>query len=59
MGLYEHHRMKMLKRNKDYKEFITKREKIKSENPNVRTFLEDREPVELTDVESECCIRHF
>ena len=44
-------RMKMLKRNKDYKEFITKREKIKSENPNVRTFLEDREPVELTDVE--------
>ncbi len=44
-------RMKMLKGNKDYKEYMAKREKIKSENPNVRTFLEDREAVELTDVE--------
>lgn len=44
-------RMKMLKGNKDYKEYMEKREKIKLENPNVRTFLEDREAVELTDVE--------
>ena len=44
-------RMKGLKENKDYKEYMAKREKIKSENPNVRTFLEDREAVELTDVE--------
>ena len=44
-------RMKMLKGNKDYKEYMAKREKIKSENPNVRPFLEAREAVELTDVE--------
>ena len=44
-------RMKMLKGNKDYKEYMAKREKIKSENPNVRTFLEDREIIDLTEDE--------
>lgn len=44
-------RMKMIKRNKKYKEFMSKREKIKEDNPNVRTFLEDREVIELTEVE--------
>lgn len=44
-------RMKMLKRNKKYKEFMSKREKIKEDNPNVRTFLEDREIIDLTEDE--------
>lgn len=44
-------RMKMLKGNKDYKEYMEKREKIKLENPNVRTFLEDREIIDLTEDE--------
>lgn len=52
-------RMKMLKRNKNYKEYVAKREKIKLENPNVRTFLEDREAVELTDVELKCILDIF
>lgn len=52
-------RMKMLKRNKNYKEYVAKREKIKLENPNVRTFLEDRETVELTDVELNCILDIF
>ena len=44
-------RVKMLKANKEYKELEIKKEKIKSENPNVRTFLEDKEAVQLTDIE--------
>lgn len=44
-------KVKMLKENKEYKELENKKEKIKVENPNVRTFLEDREAVQLTDVE--------
>ena len=44
-------RMKMLKRNKKYKELMSKREKIKDDNPNVRTFLEDREIIDLTEDE--------
>lgn len=52
-------RMKLLKRNKEYKEYVAKREKIKLENPNVRTFLEDREAIELTDVELNCILDIF
>lgn len=52
-------RMKLLERNKEYKEYVEKREKIKLENPNVRTFLEDREAVELTDVELNCILDIF
>lgn len=44
-------RMKMLKINKKYKELMSKREKIKDDNPNVRTFLEDREIIDLTEDE--------
>lgn len=44
-------RIKILKRNKEYKNLVNKIEKIKEENPNVRTFFEDKEAVELTDTE--------
>ena len=44
-------RIKILKRNKEYKNLVNKIEKIKEENPNVRSFFEDKEAVELTDTE--------
>lgn len=52
-------RMKMLKRNKKYKEFMSKREKIKDDNPNVRTFLEDREIIDLTEDELNAVLNIF
>lgn len=47
----ETNRMKILRENTEYKELADKIEKIKAENPNVRTFLEDKEAVPLSDVE--------
>lgn len=42
---------KMLQENEEYKELEIKKELIKEENPNVRTLLEDREVVVLSDVD--------
>ena len=47
----ETNRMKIVRQNVDYKELEDKISKIKAENPNVRTFLEEKEAVPLTDVE--------
>lgn len=44
-------RIKLLKENTEYRKLEEKREKIKEENPNVRTFLEDKETVSLTETE--------
>lgn len=41
----------MLKKNEKYKKIAQRIEQIKSENTNVRTFLENKEAVNLTDVE--------
>ncbi len=45
-------RVRLLKENTEYRELETKREKIKAENPNVRTFLEDKEAIQITANES-------
>ena len=47
----ETNRMKIVRENTEYKQLEEKVSKIKEENPNVRTFLEEREAVPLTDVE--------
>lgn len=47
----EVNRTKIVRENTEYKELEDEISKIKEENPNVRTFLEDREAVPLTDVE--------
>lgn len=47
----EVNRMKIVRENAEYKELENKISKIKADNPNVRTFLEEREAVPLTDVE--------
>lgn len=47
----ETNRMKILKENTEYKEITKKIEQIKENNPNVRTFLEDKESIELTKTE--------
>lgn len=47
----EINRMKIVRKNAEYKELEDKVSKIKADNPNVRTFLEEREAVPLTDVE--------
>lgn len=47
----ETNRMKIVRQNAEYKELEDKVSKIKAENPNVRTFLEEKETVSLTDVE--------
>lgn len=47
----ETNRMKIVRKNAEYKQLEEKVSKIKAENPNVRTFLEEREAVPLTDVE--------
>lgn len=47
----ETNRMKIVRENAEYKQLEEKVSKIKEENPNVRTFLEEREAVPLTDVE--------
>lgn len=47
----ETNRMKIVRENTEYKQVEEKVSKIKEENPNVRTFLEEREAVPLTDVE--------
>ena len=47
----ETNRMKIVRENAEYKQLEEKVSKIKAENPNVRTFLEEREAVSLTDVE--------
>ncbi len=51
MDYLEKNRMKILKGNTEYKKLTERIEKIKVANPNVRTFMEDKEAVELTDVE--------
>lgn len=51
MDYLEKNRMKILKGNTEYKKLTERIEKIKIANPNVRTFMEDKEAVELTDVE--------
>ena len=47
----EINRKEILNNNTEYREIASQIEKIKVDNPNVRTFLEDGEAVELTDVE--------
>lgn len=47
----ETNRMKIVRENAEYKELENQIKNIKEENPNVRTFLEEREAVPLTDVE--------
>ena len=47
----EVNRMKIVRENAAYKELENKISKIKADNPNVRTFLEEKEAVPLTDVE--------
>lgn len=47
----EVNRIKIVRENAEYKDLEDKISKIKADNPNVRTFLEDREAVPLTDVE--------
>ena len=47
----EINRKEILNNNTEYREIESQIEKIKVDNPNVRTFLEDGEAVELTDVE--------
>lgn len=47
----ETNRMKIVRENTEYKQLEDEISKIKAENPNVRTFLEEREAVSLTDVE--------
>lgn len=47
----ETNRMKIVRENAEYKELENQIKNIKAENPNVRTFLEEREAVPLTDVE--------
>lgn len=47
----EVNRMKIVRENATYKELENKISKIKADNPNVRTFLEEKEAVPLTDVE--------
>lgn len=47
----ETNRMKIVREKAEYKQLEEKVSKIKAENPNVRTFLEEREAVPLTDVE--------
>lgn len=47
----ETNRMKIVRKNPEYKQLEEKVSKIKTENPNVRTFLEEKEAVPLTDVE--------
>jgi len=47
----ETNRMKIVRENAEYKQLADEISKIKAENPNVRTFLEEREAVPLTDVE--------
>lgn len=47
----EVNRTKTVRENTEYKELEDEISKIKEDNPNVRTFLEDREAVPLTDVE--------
>lgn len=47
----ETNRMKIVRENAEYKQLEDEISKIKAENPNVRTFLEEREAVPLTDVE--------
>lgn len=47
----ETNRMKIVRQNAEYKQLEEKISKIKAENPNVRTFLEEKEAVPLTDVE--------
>ncbi len=44
-------RIELLKENTKYKEIKDKIEKIKKDNPNVRTFIEVRKIVELSDME--------
>ena len=51
MDYLEKNRMKILKGNTEYKKLTERIEKIKVANPNVRIFMEDKEAVELTDVE--------
>lgn len=47
----ETNRMKILNENAEYKKLAKQIEDIKVNNPNVRTFLEDKEAVALSDVE--------
>lgn len=47
----EVNRIKIVRENAEYKELENKISKIKADNPNVRTFLEEREAVPLTEVE--------
>lgn len=44
-------RVKMLKENIKYKKLADEVEKLKNDNPNVRTFIEDKEIVSLSDIE--------
>lgn len=48
-----------LKHNAEYKKKAQKIEQIKVENPNVRIFLEDKEAVNLTDVEMNAILDIF
>lgn len=47
----ERNKMKTLKGNEEYKKITQEIEKLKVDNPNVRTFIEDKEIVSLTDTE--------
>lgn len=51
LNYLEVNRIKIVRENAEYKELEDEISKIKADNPNVRTFLEDREAVPLTDVE--------
>lgn len=49
-------RVRLLKEDTEYRELEEKREKIKADNPNVRTFLEDKEAIQLTANESKAVL---
>lgn len=54
---FEKHRFKNLVNREDYKSLHSKMQLIFDEFPNVRTFLQDRMIIELTDDEKDAILR--